>query len=232
VDVFPPPLVPSDLVDDHHPALKHFLRVQVDMQVADLRVLLQLPVPELDPNVAGNLTTTAAILNLISGFSVWLFETDEAATIRALEERTGGRHSKRRFTGFVSAYWPRVPPEQSPDWVAERLYLTRNSLVHDLGATDDPNRSEPRTMELGKIPGLTLETVVMSLERNLVHPLTVPVIQERGDSFAVSVDGLYWAAHWMLREAIRDRADAIDGAVADKTFPDITATSGQDDQVS
>lgn len=232
MDVFPPPLVPSALVDDRYSALKRFLHVQVDMQVADLRVLLQLPVPELDPDVAGNLTTTAAILNLISGFSVWLFETEAAATIRALEEKTGRRHSRRRFTGFVTEYWPRVPPEQSPDWVAERLYLTRNSLVHDLGATDDPDRSQPRTMVLGKIPGLTLETVVMSLERNLAHPLTVPVIQERGDGFAVSVDGLYWAAHWMLREAIRDRADVINRSVADKTFPDITTASSEDDQAS
>jgi hypothetical protein len=221
VDVFPPPLTPSELVDDRYPALKHFLQVQVDMQVADLRVLLQLPIPALDPNAAGNLTTTAALLNLISGFSVWLYQTQESLAIRALEERTGGRQSRRRFMGFVTNYWPRVPPEPEPAQVAERLYQTRNSLVHDLGATDDPSRTEPRSITIGKVAGLTLDDVVTRFERNLAHPLTVPVIQERGETFALSVDGLYWAAHWMLRETIRDQAAAINRAIADQSFADI-----------
>jgi hypothetical protein len=51
--------------------------------------------------------------------------------------------------------------------------MARNSLVHDLGATDDPDRSEPRAMVLEKIPDLTLDTIVTAFERNLAHPLLV-----------------------------------------------------------
>lgn len=224
--VFPPPLIPSDLVDeDRHPALKRFLRVQVDMQVADRRVMLRLPVPVLDPHVGGNLTTTAALLNLISGFSVWLFETDEAVTIRAREAKERKRYSGRRFKSFVTTYWPDVSPEpQAADWIAERLYETRNSLVHDLGATDDPRREEPRSFQLGKIPSPAYD-VVTTLERSLSHPLVVPVIRQLGDGFAVSVDGLYWAAHWMLRAAIEDRADAINREITGKFFPDISTAA-------
>lgn len=50
VEQFPPPRNPSESVSAaDYPATHRFLQQQVDMQVADLRVLFRFPVAELDP---------------------------------------------------------------------------------------------------------------------------------------------------------------------------------------
>jgi hypothetical protein len=215
---FPPPLNPSELVDDHHPALRRFLQRQVDMQVADLRLLMRLPVPELEPDVGCNLTLAAMLLNLISGFSVWFFETDEAATIRA-DERTGRPHSKKRFLGFVTTYWPEIGPESNSAQAAERLYEVRNSLIHDLGARNEPEQDEARVVRLAKAP-YSLDDIVTGFERNLAYPLTVPVIEEADGALTVHLAGLYWAIFWMLRTAISDEADSIEARISALEFPE------------
>jgi len=120
--MFPAPVVPSEYVGIRHAALKEFLRRQIDMQIADLRVLFRLPVEELDPNVGGNLTAAAMMLNVISGCSVWFFQTEQAAKIQAREAADGRRLSGERFVGFIKEYWPQIPPEPSPENVAKRLY--------------------------------------------------------------------------------------------------------------
>ena len=218
--MFPPPVVPSELCDAAYPALTEFLRRQVDMQIADLRLLFRLPVKELDPHVGCNLTTAAMMLNVISGFSVWFFQTDEAAEIRSLEAADGNRRSRKRFIGFVTAYWPRVPPEPSPDLVAERLYEVRNSLAHDLGVYEDPKQEHPRIVKLAK-HRLSLDDIVMRLERNELHPLTVPIIEEQGATYTVHLAGVYWALHRMLRAALNDRPQEIERAIGAVTLPEI-----------
>jgi hypothetical protein len=218
---FPPPVVPSELVDGAHPATKEFLRRQVDMQIADIRLLFRLPVEELDPRVGCNLTAAAMMLNMISGFSRWFFHTEQAAAIRTDEQSDGNPRSKRRFIGFVGAYWPQVAPEQSSDWVAERLYRVRNSLVHDLGVTDDPKQTDARTVGLGK-GSLDLDTIVY-LERCGIeqHPLKAsPVIEEQGATCNVHLFGVYWALHGMLRAALNDRPTEIESALAGVVFPE------------
>jgi hypothetical protein len=78
-------------------------------------------------------------LNLISGFSVWFFQTDEVAEIERSEAAKGGRReSAWRFKSFVKAYWPQLDPEPaSAEGTAQRLYEVRNSLAHDLGVHDN-----------------------------------------------------------------------------------------------
>jgi hypothetical protein len=68
-------------------------------------------------------------LNLISGFSVWFFQTDEVAEIERSEAAKGGRReSAWRFKSFVKAYWPQLDPEPaSAEGTAQRLYEARNS---------------------------------------------------------------------------------------------------------
>jgi hypothetical protein len=219
---FPPPVVPSDLVDASCPATKHFLRRQVDMQIADIRLLFRLPANDLDPHVGCNLTAAAMMLNMISGFSRWFFQTDEAAAIRDEEQKDGNPRSRRRFIGFVEAYWPQVAPEQPAVWVAERLYIVRNSLVHDLGVTDDARQTDPRTVRLGKGP-LDLDTIVY-LERCSAdqHPLkATPVIEERDATYDVHLFGVYWALHRMLRTALNDRPAEIENALREVVFPEL-----------
>jgi hypothetical protein len=218
---FPPPVVPSELIDASRPATRQFLRSQVDMQIADIRVLFRLPVSELDPGVGCNLTAAAMMLNMISGFSRWFFHTEKATEIREQEQNDGKPRSRRRFVGFVEAYWPQVAPEQAPAWVAERLYRIRNSLVHDLGVTDDPKQTDARTVRLGKGP-LDLDTIVY-LERCSAdqHPLkATPVIEERNTTYDVHLFGVYWAMHRMLRTALSDQPTQIESALAEVVFPE------------
>lgn len=217
--MFPAPVVPSALPGEAYPALTSFLRRQVDMQIADLRLLFRLPVPELDPNVGCNLTAAAMMLNLISGFSVWFFQTDEAKEIQRREAKEG-RQSGLRFKGFVKAYWPTIPPEPaSAEVVGNRLYEVRNSLAHDLGIRDDPKQTEERIVELGK-HALSLSDIV-DYERATSHPLTVPVIEEQGTTFTVHLVGVYWALHWMLRAALDQCAVEIEQAIAAVPIPKI-----------
>lgn len=217
VEQFPPPRNPSESVAAaDYPATHRFLRHQVDMQVADLRVLFRLPVAQLDPYVGCNFTAAAMMLNLISGFSRWFFHTDEAAQILAEEERRGWPLSRQRFMGFVEAYWPRVEPEPPPRHVAERLYGVRNSLAHDLGVGDSAAK-EAELVGLAKRP-MPLDDIVY-LERAVGHPLTAPVIEEREDAYVVHLAGVYWAMNHMLREALQDRPAEIEAGLSTVRIP-------------
>lgn len=219
---FPPPVRPSGLIiGEGYPATREFLDRHLDMQIADLRLLFRLPVEELDPGVGCNFTVAAMMLNLISGFSVWFFHTDDAARIRAEEERRGLRLSGQRFKGFVREYWPRIEPEPAPEEVARRLYDVRNSLAHSLGVNEDPCDNNPSNVSLAKPVGLSLDDVVMRLERNLLHPLSVPIVEGNEREYTLHLAGLYWALHHMLKTALRDRPGEIERAVAAVTFPEI-----------
>lgn len=192
------------------------------MQVADLRLLLRLPAPELEPDVGCNLTMATVLLGLISGFSVWFFETDDAAAIRAEEDERGHPLSRRRFLAFVTTYWPGIEPEGDPATTAKRLYEVRNSLAHDLGAHNDPKQEQPRIVHLAK-QAYSLDNIVTGLELNKVHPLKVPVIEDRDGAITIHLAGLYWAVLWMLKRAIEDKADSIEARMADLAFPELDA---------
>jgi hypothetical protein len=113
-----------------------------------------------------------------------------------------------------------VPPESEPESTAKRLYEIRNSLAHDLGAHDDPTQEDPRTINLLK-NAWRLEDIVDGLERNLAHPLTVPVVEDRGTTYSVHLGGVYWALHRMLQAALNDRPDEIEAAVEALDLPEV-----------
>jgi hypothetical protein len=213
-------VLPSTLPGPDYPALTELLRRQVDMQIADLRLLMRLPSPDLDPDVGCNLTTAAMMLNLISGFSAWLFQTDEVAEIVASEGRKRRPESGWRFKSFVRTYWPRLDPEPvSADGTANRLYEVRNSLVHDLGIHNNLAQQEAHETKLAK-HALPLEEIAL-YERTVSHPLAVPVVEERGPITVVHLTGVYWALHRMLRTALEDQPTEIEHAVAAIELPDI-----------
>jgi hypothetical protein len=225
MEQWPPPLDPTEHVArEQYPASWEFLHRQVNMQFADLRVLFRLPVEELDPNVGCNLTTAAMMLNVVSGCSVWFFHTEKAQGIRAEEERCGHPLSRRRFIGFVEKYWPQIPPEPAPATVASRLYDVRNSLAHTLGVSDEPEDENPSRVSLGKPRSLSLDDVVMHLERNEIHPLAVPVIEGDEAHYVVHLAGFYWALHKMLRAALRDRPDEIEAWIQRLVVPEVEET--------
>jgi hypothetical protein len=71
-------MLPSEFPEVSHvtePSLQRMFRDHLDMQVADLRVLLRLPTSRL---AAGcNFTTAAMLFNLIAGASVCLYGANE-----------------------------------------------------------------------------------------------------------------------------------------------------------
>jgi hypothetical protein len=91
----------------------------------------------------------------------------------------------------------------------------------DLGAYDDPSQKHPRIVRLAK-HRLSLEDIVLQFERNTVHPLTVPVIEEHEGTYVVHLAGVYWALHRMLKAALTDRTDEIERAVAALDLPEIS----------
>jgi hypothetical protein len=218
-DPFPPPVDPSGLPGPDHPALTEFLRRQVDMQFADLRLLLRLPVPELAPNVGCNFTAASMMMSVISGFSVWFFHTEEVTEIEKVEEKSR-RQSGWRFKGFVQEYWPQGASELSATEVAALLYEVRNSLAHDLGVSDDPEQKDPREIRLAK-HALSLDDVI-GLERAVGYPFSVPVIEVEGPVHTLHLTGVYWALHRMLHCALADKAAEIETAVATLIAPEIT----------
>jgi hypothetical protein len=48
------------------PSVRRFLAEQIDMQFADIRVLLRLPEPSIDPNVGASFTATTVAGTLIT----------------------------------------------------------------------------------------------------------------------------------------------------------------------
>jgi hypothetical protein len=220
--VFPEPLKPSDLVPGNYPSLKRLLAQQVDMLFADLRLMLRLPAPSLEPDVGMNVTAAAMMMNIISGFSVWLFQTDEAKRIEAEEAKRKGQQklSGQRFKGFVTAYWPRLDPEPEPAVVAARLYKVRNALAHALGV-DDVDDPKARSVSLRK-HALDPQDIVDALERNLAHPQTVPVIREEDEGvLVVNISALYWALYRMLAAAVKDKPAEIESAISRVSFPKV-----------
>jgi hypothetical protein len=81
------------------PSLFSFVEWGIDMQVADVRDLLRLPMPEAGLESGQNFAATAALVNLIAGASIWFFE--------ASEEGLANRGDRgRRYCKTLDAYWP------------------------------------------------------------------------------------------------------------------------------
>ncbi len=117
----------SDLLDQReYPAVWKFLETQVEMQFADLRVLLQLPLGS--PNAPGcNFATAAVLLNLLSGFSVCLFDT----SVESLKSRTGrGDRLKRLLTRYYPWDGEQFSPTKGSEWLYD---VIRNPMAHSLG---------------------------------------------------------------------------------------------------
>lgn len=191
------------------PAVRRLLREQVDMQFADLRVLLRLPSDDIAPHVGCNLTAASMIFNQISGFSIWFFHNPQAMRILTEERRRNRRVplSGQRFKAFVRAYYPRSAGEPTVQTIALKLYETRNVLAHNLGVGDMNPGTRRREVGLVKPdPALEADDVV-DLELQPVFPLAGTPVRRDGLNTRLYVPGLYWALSRMLRAAIADQPE-------------------------
>jgi hypothetical protein len=193
------------------PAVRQLLGELIDMQFADLRVLLRLPDPALAPNVGCNFTATAMMTNLISGFSIWFFHNRYARTLEPKEKEKRQAYSARRFNGFVRAYYPRQMHEPTPPTIAKHLYDARNLLSHNLGIDDaswrtrERKRSRRRTISLLKPDPALSDADVVELETYATPPFAPHAVTRRGLETRIFVPGLYWALGRMLRAALREQ---------------------------
>ena len=97
----------SDSVDaDRFPSVAKFLEKQVEVQIAELRVLLQQPL--LQGGTDCSFAAANALLNLISGLSVCLFES-------SCEALTNRRDRGKRFKKLLREYFPWAGEQWSPD---------------------------------------------------------------------------------------------------------------------
>lgn len=208
--------------------VQHFLREQVDMQFADIRVLLRLPQTELDPHVGCNFTAAAAILSQISGFSIWFFHNSAAKRIEGRERNRNARapFSGPRFKSFVRSYYPRAIGEPTVATVANHLYDCRNVLSHVLGVGEVIRTQRPRQMDIVKPDPPLSEEDIVDLEIHASYPLAGVPVERVGSRTRLSVPGLYWALGYMLRAAITDQPERCNAAVvpALKMFPSASAS--------
>ena len=194
----------SGLVDARRfPSVAQFLERQVEMQFADLRVLLQLPLGNFKAGC--NFAACAVLLNLLSGFSVCLFD----ASVEALASQKG---RGRRFKDLLVQTYPwnaePWPSRECSKWLYE---MARNPLAHSLGiqVTTVPewNGIAKRPLTVGEVA--TLET---SDQRPSWLGPTLFQRPVNGDiGTFLSIPGLYWGTWRVLGKLCTD-SDQMTGA--------------------
>lgn len=182
--------------------LRRMFRLHLDMQLEDLRVLLRLPNATFTAGC--NFVAASHLFNLISGFSVCLYDASPTSL--------AGRDRSKRFRRLVTRYFPWGDSGVAAIVGAEVFYTyARNPLTHALGL-DDPAAPgiliSKRRLTSGRI---------IALEDSPTRPrwaapaLTVrpPYSDEDGaerdvDDYELSVAGCYWGTHRMLHALLGD----------------------------
>lgn len=113
------------------PKLAAFVEWGVDMQLADVRDLLRLPLPDADLHAGQNFAAAAALVNFIAGASVWFYDASEDG-LSNRGDRT------RRYRETLERYWPWDNGEDVPaaEGVQVLYDYTRNPLAHSFGPPD------------------------------------------------------------------------------------------------
>ena len=173
------------------PSLQRMLRVHLDMQIADLRVLLRLPTKRLPAGC--NFTAAAMILNLIAGASVCFYNASEK-TMK--DHPPAGQH----FRGIMEEYFPWSAGNVAAKDGARVLWkYSRNPLAHNLGL-DEPSAPviQVRKARIGP-------KRILALEDSAALPAWAePALRSIGPHYVLDVCGLYWGTHRMLHCVLAD----------------------------
>jgi hypothetical protein len=183
------------------PKLFRFVEWRIDVQLAEARDMLRLPMPAIGLESDQKFAATASLVNLIAGASIWFYDASSAG----LSERESGR----RYRETVAAYWPWDDGEIVDAAVGTRLlyHYVRNPLAHGFGMTrledtDSPIAllKDPLTEE--RIAELDLaETRPQGLGPT-IKPATYPGAPAR--AYFVAVPALYWGVQRLLRAVLTD----------------------------
>lgn len=191
------------------PALRELLRIQVDMQLADLRTLLCLPRRE--PGLDGGCNLTAATLatNVIAGASV-LFWNSSVEALRLRRDRG------KRFTDLMVAHYPWSSYDAvDAEFGAKLLWdHTRNPLSHTLGVGKQAELfpgipTEERGVWLLKAKHGLAPHIAEELMSSYRRPdWTGPTVIAASGGYEVHVDTLAWGVTRMLRDLFADTSQA------------------------
>lgn len=201
---------PSDFPEvQAYPNLRALLAIQLDMQFADLRTLLQLPRPGDGLEGGCNLTAASLLFNIVSGSSVLFYDASTTAM-------ADGRQSGRRFKELLTGYYPFCDGDLQPDEAARVLYeAARNPLTHCLGVGKD-KRVFPGAPQIGNRP------VAVMFSKGPLSPGQVgalvsvrerpawlePTITVQHEECVIAVCALAWGVHEMLRQLFGDPPQA------------------------
>jgi hypothetical protein len=196
-------MLPSDFPEvSEYPFLKKLLKMQIDMQINDVRTMFQLPKHEVGLDAGCNFAITAILLNIISGSSVLFFNIDPTNPISVFKSGKRGE----RFRGLLEKYYPWVGDDDLPTQECiELLYgQTRNPLTHSLGLDKPINRQIVLSKE-----AITI-TQINELEDSQSRPpwaqKTIIRLKSTGsyEELAISIPALYWGVHRLLHNLFSD----------------------------
>jgi hypothetical protein len=162
--------------------LRAFLSRHFDMQVGDVRCLLQLPMKEHGLDAGCNFAAVNILADLLAGSSVLFY----CPSLEGLS--TPGDRGKR-FKRLVEDFFPSKP--LGPSDTAEALYsIVRNPLTHALGVGSEQVLVRKDRLTSGQID---------ELEENGKKPTWCPApVQREGSAYIVDARGFYWGFHRML----------------------------------
>jgi hypothetical protein len=211
-------MLPSQYPDvQGYPNLQRLLQAQVDMQFADLRLLLRLPIPRSGLEAGCNFACAAVLFNIIAGASVCFYEASE----NALADR-GARG--KRFKEVLEKFYPWQGEPLNKDQCVSVLYESaRNPLAHSLGLDTPPNDSIGKQVALMKEP-LTQDQIC-ELEEASIRPnwLSSTIVHHQplvygAMELAISVPTLYWGVHRMFHAIFAESNQAAKADALAKTF--------------
>lgn len=185
--------------------LAAFVEWGIDMQLADVRDLLRLPMADCGLGSGQNFASAAALVNVIAGASVWFYN----ASPTSVGERGT---SAKRFRGILRDYWPWDGEVLDRDAGIDVLYTAlRNPLAHAFGMPD-PQGEGGVLISIGKSE-LTLEQIT-ELEVCEESPgwvgstITPGRHRKAGRSHVINVPALYWGVQRLLRRILADEDQA------------------------
>ena len=182
------------------PKLFRFVEWRIDVQLAEVRELLRLPMPEVGLESGQNFAAATSLVNLIAGASVWFYDASTAGL--------SGRDSGHRFRETLAAYWPWDDGEIVDRAEGTRLLYecVRNPLAHGFGMSRLDDEGSPIAFLKDS---LTTERVE-ELDLAGARPQGIgPTFRPAGAgaparSYLVAVPALYWGVQRLLRAVLSD----------------------------
>ncbi len=184
-------------------SVRRFVRKHLDMQFADVRTMLRLPLPELGLHGGCNFAAAATLCDLLSGISVVLFDPPPRyyQTKQQQEAKQKGRDRGIRFKALLDGYFLWEQGQRKAACISVLYDRVRNPLAHELALDRKGSRTKVAIL---KKP--LSEEQIVEMESSTARPSWLPQpIERRGRRWRLSVPGLYWGTFQVLKRLTLDR---------------------------